>query len=918
MNQSTLRPSVSDSFTLRKPPDWGGREVDEAPITPTRGRSQMFCVAYPGNSNLYTGCMVSQAKKAKSRTSVPGEDKLIVRKQRNGPRHMASQNIKTSKSMIVLSPTKEEFSDQTYNEMPSSSKQTHEASKSRSPRSPNQKENQEFKETSMIDLSVQFTADNNGVLEAQPEKPMHLKKAEQIVVTKPVEILEHFKRRPAKNSSSKATTTRSTGIQTMSKVVESRRRRTAATDPGNWPLKPARLYEVFQTRAAESTRHAKRLESGDGAGRDPLENVSHDDDLESLSALGKALTSSESVMDVLESRHLDKQELDCQNSMKSLRRRFKSGNADDLHQSKWFSPQNPVKNSPSSPMRLLKKLGSQRNRYSNKASSTLNTFSDCSLKSQTGLVSSCNSITISKLPPRTPSPNKLAKVQLPIHRLGSNPHGTVRALAAKFDTVDQSSIQPVSPAKSSKKDAFIPSDSPKKVVVATYTINEESPTRLHKSDTRILPGQSLGRSRSVEAGILMERNEQFTWKTPSSPCHPLHDRPRYQSKVPTVIPSGTTPIRATRHSPGIAQRIYDQKACIKGSPVSTTNHTTQDLDQLIPLPLKITPSSGSQYSSHIQASPYSTTNIQCTRDIRAPRSPHSPLDTMHFRSRPVSLPSPSILPRALSTGRGLVKYDLQVSRAFNGIPRSLPELPTGSDTLKETQMISSTLSGNTIPVETKAPIVVTTPENTRTDYQLIDGLCDSPDPTKLPEFAIKAPRSAIVFSPSHNILEEQVPHGSLYPALNRSSSVLSAQVHALKKDLKLKSDEIHCLKQSLNSQISNAEVGVLRQQLMSAKDEICVWQSKFQIAEKKIELLIRDAASICAGFHPHMFTTASLKTQQNSPWMKDCYEEYEDKISEQLLKDCSIRLDGASSAQRNISGGSSATIIQVSEMEAHI
>lgn len=103
-----LRPSASESFALRKPPDWGDclvppirRERSESPTPPQRKFLQDLSKR---SANINTGPVI-HAHASFPKYSV---DSLTVRKQRNAPRRMSNQRLSTSRSLNILSPTLEE------------------------------------------------------------------------------------------------------------------------------------------------------------------------------------------------------------------------------------------------------------------------------------------------------------------------------------------------------------------------------------------------------------------------------------------------------------------------------------------------------------------------------------------------------------------------------------------------------------------------------------------------------------------------------------------------------------------------------------------------------------------------------------------------------------------------------------------
>ncbi|KAG0649007.1 hypothetical protein D0Z07_4860 [Hyphodiscus hymeniophilus] len=94
--QPILRPSASESFCLRKPPDW---DKDNNPLRETE-RCESPTPASRGDASLEA--------KISDRLSPRSNDTLNVRKQRSRLRPLSSQKLSGARSMSILSPTKEE------------------------------------------------------------------------------------------------------------------------------------------------------------------------------------------------------------------------------------------------------------------------------------------------------------------------------------------------------------------------------------------------------------------------------------------------------------------------------------------------------------------------------------------------------------------------------------------------------------------------------------------------------------------------------------------------------------------------------------------------------------------------------------------------------------------------------------------
>lgn len=877
-------------------------------------------LAYLENSNIPIGSIALQATKVKHQVSVHNDNNLVVKKQRGRPQHVANQILKTSRSISVLSPTQEEvFSETDDQEFPSPNK-IQEVPESRSP---NQKENRSFQETPQRRSSVQFNGNGKGDPEPCLEKYGHVEG------TKQIETLEHARKlSSAKKPSLKVTITRSTGIQTSSKVTENRRRRTAATDPGNWPLKLEKPSVLQSLARRKSSWPFRGLESVDGAGRDDLERVPHQEDLVSLAALASALTSSDSMTDELKTGCPDEQESRSQKSINFVRKHFKNSSPNTVGQSKASCSPKAIESSPSSPKRLLKVFGSQKNRHSNKTSSTVDTSFSTSSKTQSGLVSTlesknttpCSDIRGGYLLSRTPSPGKQVKVQSPITSLGPSPYGTVKALAAKFETVDLMSVHRQSPTKLPIKgpsyEFSIYSSSPKKAIVAAYTMNEVSPAKSQKSDATIPPELSLAQSKSAEAGITVDRNDRLPCNRLSSPYLSTRNSPQNQTKSPTPTPNSSkniTPIKNTHLNASVGQYSQDYRTVTQDTPRCSNNYSTRISAPIIPLPFQITPSSpGGRHPSQVQETPYSITDGQYNRNSDAPRSPFKSSRIMHSQNRPVSLPNPPKLSGALSATQAPLKYDPFFPNMDHGSPRGLSRSPNRINTLNTIGKSSPTMPSNSKLYHTKALRIETTHEHAPSNNLIVDGSSASPEPVRRCTSATKAPQTQTEVPDSHDKEERYPPHDGPYPVPTRSNSVLSAQVQAFRRELELKSDEIRHLKQLLNSRNNLAEFGELSRELRYSRDAIGLWRSRAQVAEKQIEILTQMARA-STSFQPHLETLAIPKAQHCRPNVEKKQEGGELINTIRTPEELNMGLDGAVNTQRTISGESSDTVVRSSD-----
>ncbi|KAG9246070.1 hypothetical protein BJ878DRAFT_313531 [Calycina marina] len=305
------------------------------------------------------------------------------------------------------------------------------------------------------------------------------------------EVQSHMKHASSPKLSTDITVTRSTGLQTASRVNKNRQRRMAATDPGNWPLKPSRPILPRPSGALESQHQPSELAlDGAGSGRDPLEMLSRQEESESLAALAYALTDNK----------ISGSSPRAANPMSIIKKRLKRSSPICSNASTTSGSPKASESSPGSPMRFLKAFGSQKNRHTEKVSSTAESSANADSEPHSTTLSvmesqsttPCSDIfDISRplsrmLPFSTPSPVKILGQQSPIPRVGPSPFGTVRALAAKFDSVDLVN-SPIPALRAVASKASLPSSrvhstSPEKAVIAAYTINEASPAKSQKSD----------------------------------------------------------------------------------------------------------------------------------------------------------------------------------------------------------------------------------------------------------------------------------------------------------------------------------------------------------------------------------------------------------------------------------------------------
>ena len=815
--------------------------------------------------------------------------------------------------MSVLSPTQEELSNETSDQQCPSLNQNQEILEpiTSESRSLNQKENQSFKEATIRKSSVQFRDDTKNV---QPETADHIDEMEQFENTNPVEKLEHARKlSSAKKPGLKVTITRSAA---ESNVSENRRRRATVTDPGNWPLKPAKTPGMHLPRGAEASRYLRGLESGDGAGLDPLESIPRQEDLASLAALASALKSSKSMANAIESVTLDEQQSRSQKSMKFVRKHFRSGSATGIGQSKGSCSPKAKSNSPSSPQRLLKVFGSQKNRHSNKTSSTVDTSFSTSSKPHSGLVSTlesknttpCSDIVDGKLQPRTPSPGKLVKSQVPITKLGTSPYGTVRALAAKFDTVDLNPVHTPSPTKSPLRGSshYLPmqSGSPKKAVVAAYTINEVSPAKSYKSDTTRLPELSPVGSKSAEASVLAQRDALLLCNRSPSPYLSAHNNSRDGVKSPITkhtTSRNTTPNKSTSHSFSVGQCVHDYVISMQGSSKSSSKYLGRIPSPLTPLPLQLAPSSSNSNSSQDKGIHYSTADNQYIKGSST--------------SRPVSLPALSIISGMLSTSQKPAKEGPLLSRSSHGSPGFLPKSKHIYE-LKTVRRSSPSMPRNSTPYHTQSLKSKTSDKDAGANDLLVEGSSASLGLLRWYDSASKAPQIRTLPT-IHKLDERPLPSSRSYPIPTRSNSVLSAQVQAFRKELELKSNEIRNLKQRLNSRTSLPELGVLSQELKTAREEILIWKSRAHAAEKQVEILTNVTARAPTGCQPNVGTLSRSKAQYSSSDIDKEQEEKEltrSRRSRRFPELTIAGLDGAVSPPRTVSGGSSDTVIRIPGM----